>query len=107
VNDSPSVPHIGTITMPTCAVATGSAALSSLPSNGTWTLTRSPGAVITTGTGTSTTVSGIPAGTYTFEVTSSGGCSSSVSSGVVINAQPVLPANPAQTIDCALGQAKV
>jgi gliding motility-associated-like protein len=106
VNSSPSAPHIGTITMPTCVVATGSVALSSLPSTGTWTLTRNPGAVTTTSTGTSTTLSGIPAGTFTFIVTSSGGCSSSASSGVVINAQPSPPESPVQTIDCTLGTGK-
>ena len=52
VNANPATPVVGTITPPTCQVATGRVALSSLPSSGTWTLTRSPDGVINTGTGT-------------------------------------------------------
>ncbi|MDQ0476861.1 PA14 domain-containing protein [Chryseobacterium sp. MDT2-18] len=62
-----SAPTIGTITQPTCSTATGSVILNGLPT-GSWSLTRSPGNVITTGTGTSTTISGLAAGTYTYSV---------------------------------------
>ena len=106
VNTILSTPVVGTITRPTCAVATGSVLLSGLPSTGTWTLTRSPGGMTTTGTGTSVTISGLAAGTYTYTVTSSEGCTSSASSNVVIPAQPVSPASPVQTVDCALGSVK-
>ena len=106
VNAVPSAPVIGTITKPTCAVATGSVVLSGLPSTGAWTITRSPGGITTSGTGTTVTISAIPSGTYTFIVTSSTGCSSSASSNVVIPAQPASPANPVQTIDCTLGIGK-
>ncbi|MBN2275698.1 MAG: hypothetical protein JXK95_15320, partial [Bacteroidales bacterium] len=61
-----TAPTIGTITQPTCAVSTGSVVLSGLPSTGTWTLTRTPGGTTTSGTGTSTTLSGLPTGTYTY-----------------------------------------
>src|SRR5664280_1147418 len=91
---TPSAPVVGTITQPTCSVATGSVALSGLPSSGTWTLTRTPGAATTAGTGTTITVSGIPAGSYTYTVTNSVGCTSVASASVVINAQPVTPAAP-------------
>src|SRR5659263_319074 len=47
-------PKVGGITQPTCDLPAGSVILGGLPSSGTWTLTRMPGAVITTGTGTST-----------------------------------------------------
>ncbi|TRX21392.1 T9SS sorting signal type C domain-containing protein [Flavobacterium franklandianum] len=68
VNTSPSAPTIGTTTQPTCSTATGSVVLGSLPS-GSWVLTRSPGSITTTGTGTSTTISGLAAGTtYTYSV---------------------------------------
>ena len=87
VNPLPSAPTVGTITQPTCTVATGSVVLSGLPA-GNWTLTRNPGAVVTNGTGASTTISGLAAGTYTYTVTNAAGCTSAVSGNVVINAQP-------------------
>jgi gliding motility-associated-like protein len=99
---TPSAPVAGTITQPTCAVSTGSVVLSSLPS-GTWTLTRSPGSVTTSGTGTSTTVSSIPQGTYTYTVTNSSGCISTASAGITINAPPSAPGTPEFTTDCTLG----
>ena len=92
-------PTIGTIMHPTCALATGSVGLSGLPASGTWTLTRNPDLVITNGTGTSTTITGIPAGTYTFTVTNASGCTSAASSNVVINAQPATPIAPTITAD--------
>ena len=79
VNTSPSAPSIGTITQPTCALATGSVVLNGLPASGTWTL--NPGSI--TGTGTSTTISGLSAGTYNYTV-SNGTCTSSASSDVVL-----------------------
>jgi len=106
VSANPSAPVVGTITRPTCALATGSVVLSSLPSTGIWTLTCTPGGVITTGTGTSTTISGLAPGTYTFKVTNAALCISSASSNVVIPAQPVSPSVPAQTVDCTLGLSK-
>ncbi|HAQ19735.1 MAG TPA: hypothetical protein DCR40_10960, partial [Prolixibacteraceae bacterium] len=69
VNPFPTAPTVGTITQPTCTLATGSIVLNGLPATGTWTLTRSPGGTTTTGTGTSSTVSLLAAGTYTFTVT--------------------------------------
>ena len=106
VNANPSVPITGTITQPTCSLATGSVVLTGLPSIGTWTITRTPGEVISTGTGTNTTISGIPSGSYTFKVADSAGCVSTESANVIINAQPALPASPTQTVDCTLGYGK-
>lgn len=68
VNIVPPAPVVGSITQPTCALATGSVVLNGLPSSGTWTLTRNDG-VTTTGTGSSTTLSNLPTGTYTYTVT--------------------------------------
>ena len=68
VNSSPLAPSIGTITQPTCLTATGSVVISGLPGSGTWILTRSPGDVTTTGTGTSTSISGLSPGTFTYSV---------------------------------------
>jgi hypothetical protein len=59
-----------------------------LPSSGTWTVTRSPGGTTTTGSGTSTTVSGLPQGTCTFTVTGATGGTSLASANVIINAVP-------------------
>jgi gliding motility-associated-like protein len=102
VNAVPSAPLIGTITDPTCAVATGSVILNGLPS-GTWSLTRNPGDIVTSGTGTSTTISGLSPGTYSFTVTNSGGCSSTASANVVIDDQPPIPGEPVISIDCSRG----
>jgi hypothetical protein len=85
---------IGTITHPTCLVTTGSVSISGLPSSGTWTLTRSPGGNTTSGSGTTTSVSGLAAGTYTFTVTNAEGCTSPASANAVINVQPSTPSAP-------------
>ena len=94
VNVSPTPPSTGTITQPTCVVTTGSVVLSDLPSSGTWTLTRNPGAVTSTGTGTTTTVSDLAPGFYTFTVKDATGCESASTGNVIINAVPSPPAAP-------------
>ena len=90
---TPTAPTIGTITQPTCSVATGSVVLTGLPNTGSWTITRSPGGITTNGSGTSTTISGLATGTYTYTV-SNGTCTSPSSSNVVINAAPSTPTAP-------------
>lgn len=87
-------PLPGTITPPTCISATGSVGMSGLPSSGTWTLTRYPGTIQTKGTGTSTVVSDLPAGTFNFSLTSEAGCISLLSTNVIIPAQPPIPSAP-------------
>ncbi len=91
---TPTPPVVGTITQPTCALSTGSVALSGLPATGIWTITRSPGGIITTGTGTTRTITGLEAGSYTFTVRNASGCTSAASDQVVINEQPVTPTAP-------------
>jgi uncharacterized repeat protein (TIGR03803 family) len=81
---NPSPPAAGTITQPTCALSTGSVVLNGLPSTGTWTLTRTPGGTTSTGTGSSSTVSGLSPGTYTFTVTNASGNTSAASSNIII-----------------------
>jgi gliding motility-associated-like protein len=93
-NTTPPPPSVGTITAPTCALATGSVILSGLPATGTWTLTGYPGTITSTGTGTSSTVSGLSSGTYNFTVSSQAGCTSGLSANVVIPSQPVTPSPP-------------
>ncbi len=66
---APSVPTVGTLTQPTCMVATGSVVLNGLPSSGMWTLTRVQDGSTITGTGTTTTLSGLNPGTYSYTVT--------------------------------------
>ena len=97
INVQPSIPPaptVGTITPPGCTLATGSVLLSGLPATGTWTLIRYPGTVITTGTGVSTTLNGLPPGTYNYTVTTAAGCLSVASANVVIPVQPATPAAP-------------
>ena len=91
---APPAPLIGTITQPTCEVSTGSVILNGLPATGTWILIRYPGDVPTTGTGTTATVTGLAAGTYSFTVTSAEGCISVRSADAVINKQADVPDPP-------------
>lgn len=106
VNAIPSAPAVGTITKPTCTVATGSVILNSLPSSGAWIITRKPGDITTAGTGTTTTISDLAAGTYSFTVTNSTGCVSAASANVIMPVQPTAPSAPEQTIDCSAGAGK-
>ncbi|SMO79341.1 Por secretion system C-terminal sorting domain-containing protein [Flavobacterium resistens] len=79
-------PSIGTITNITCTNS-GTVVLNDLPTTGTWTLERSPSGAPIYGTGSTTTISNLPAGTYTFRVTNSNGCKSPASSEVKITNQ--------------------
>ena len=90
----PSAPAVGAITQPTCTVSTGSVVLSGLPSTGTWTLTRFPDNITFQSSGTSTTLSGLPVGTYTYTVTNASGLTSEASSEIIINVAPGTPAIP-------------
>ncbi len=97
INDPPVVPSPpvpGEVTHPSCSSPTGTVQLSGLPSTGTWSVTRTPGDVVTTGSGSSTLIAGIPAGSYTFTVTNEAGCTSGPSSAVVIIQGPALPDAP-------------
>jgi len=85
---SPSTPVIGTITAPTCFLATGSFLLSGLPATGPWILSRFPDNVTLSGSGTNMTISGLAAGTYKYAVTNSTGCISALSMNIVIPVQP-------------------
>jgi gliding motility-associated-like protein len=99
----PAPPAAGLITQPSCDLSTGSIELNGLIETGIWTLTRYPGTVILSGTGISTTISGLPAGTYNFTLANAAGCVSVPSANVLINAQPPSPSVPAQITDCTLG----
>ena len=81
-------PTLGTVNHPNCAVTTGSIPLSGLPSSGTWTIIANPntaGLTGLTGSGGTTTVAGLVAGTtYTFAVSNTT-CTSPVTTNVVVN----------------------
>jgi hypothetical protein len=89
INALPDTPIIGSITQPTCTVA-GSVDLNGLPS-GNWTLIRTPGNIITTGSGTNKTISGLSPGTYTFSVNNAGsGLSAEYFNNMTLTGTPVL-----------------
>jgi gliding motility-associated-like protein len=91
VSSVPGTPVTGTVTQPvTCDASSGSVVLSGLPASGTWTV--NPGNI--TGTGTTTTVTGLSGGTYNFTVTSASGCTSPATAPVVINTVPGAPSEP-------------
>ncbi len=89
----PTAPTVQNITQPNC-YALGSIALSNLPLNGNWTLTRFPGEFDTTSNGSNCTILGLPSGNYTFHVTNSAGCTSNVSANANINTPPEVPTPP-------------
>ncbi len=92
VFSNPSTPVVGTITQPSCSTPTGSVTLSGLPSSGNWTITRTPGSITYTGSGTTYTVNNLPPNTtYTFCVMSSNNCNSPSTNDAVINAIPGAP----------------
>ncbi|MDP4291984.1 MAG: T9SS type A sorting domain-containing protein, partial [Bacteroidota bacterium] len=83
---APVAPTVGTITQPNCVIETGSVELTGLPS-GNWII--NPGAI--SGTGTTTTISGLLAGTYNYTITNATGCTSLASADIVIEAKPSTP----------------
>ncbi|MVM31635.1 tandem-95 repeat protein [Spirosoma sp. HMF4905] len=87
VNSTLATPTLGSPTQPTCSVATGTFSISNYNASATYTI--SPSAGVTQSGATITA----PAGTYTVQATI-GGCSSSASSGVTLNAAPATPATP-------------
>ncbi len=85
-----SAPTAGTITQPTCAVATGSFTIASFESTSTYTFTPSGPTV----DGTAGVVTLAAGATYTFTETNAAGCESAASLDVVIDAQPATPSAP-------------
>jgi len=87
---APTAPLVGTVTQPTCTLATGSIELTGLPS-GNWTLNTPNGPV--SGSGATYVVSGLAPNTYTFTVTV-GDCTSTASVAQQINPEAAAPAAP-------------
>jgi gliding motility-associated-like protein len=99
VTATPLAPIVGTITQPTCSVASGSVALSGLPAPGTWTVTANPGGATISNIGTTAVFSGLSPNTYTFTVTNASGCTSVASGTVTVLAQPALPLPPSGSLN--------
>ena len=93
-SQTPTPPVVGTVMQPTCMVTTGSVLLSGLPSTGSWILSRYPGTIISQGTGTAVTISGLAGGTYNYTVTNSTECVSGLSANMIISSQPTIPSAP-------------
>ena len=84
---TPAAPSLGTVTQPTCTVATGSFTITDY--NAAYTYTVTPSAGVSQSGATITA----PAGSYTVTATL-GSCTSAASSSVTVNAQPATPATP-------------
>ncbi len=108
VNTNPTAPVVGTIIQPTCSTPAGSVVLNGLPSTGSWTITRTPGGVTYTGTGTSYTVNNLPSdNSYTFTVTNNNSCVSLSSTSVGIDGIPSIPTLGGDDVVCVGGTAIV
>ncbi|HEX2974464.1 MAG TPA: hypothetical protein VHO68_00895, partial [Bacteroidales bacterium] len=97
VYEIPPAPESGTLIQPTCLKPTGSITLQRLPPLGNWELTRLPDRTKISGKGISTIISGLNPGTYSFYITNSSGCSSSISKEMTID--PVPPSQPIKVTD--------
>ncbi|BDB53823.1 hypothetical protein GENT5_01280 [Flavobacterium ammoniigenes] len=92
----PAAPTIGTVTQVACPTpVTSSIQLTGLPVDVTapinnYTITTSPGGATFSANTATYSVTGLPAGSYTFTATVDG-CASNASSAAVINALPVCP----------------
>ena len=87
-----SAPTVGIPVQPTCTVATGNVTLNDLPGN--WTLTSNTGSIIS-GSGSSTNITSLNPGTYSYTVKNTAtNCISVTSSNVVIGTQPFTPSAP-------------
>jgi gliding motility-associated-like protein len=106
VSSNPVIPVAETVLNPTCSLPTGSVLLTGLPATGTWTLTRFPGGITTSGSGASTTVSDLQSGIYRFSVTNENSCISESSAEILISSQPQPPAAPVQSVNCSQGYGK-
>ncbi|MEA9412831.1 gliding motility-associated C-terminal domain-containing protein [Flavobacterium sp. PL02] len=84
---TPVTPILGTVTQPTCAIATGSFTITNYDATYTYTFTPNTGVSVS-----ATGVVTAPEGNYT--VTATLGACTSPSANTIVNAQPVTPAQP-------------
>ncbi|WP_264520913.1 beta strand repeat-containing protein [Flavobacterium sp. N1994] len=87
VTAMPVQPTLGTVTQPTCAVATGSFSIANYDASYTYAVTPATGVTI------AGSVITAPAGTYTVKATS-GTCTSVASASATVNTQPATPVQP-------------
>ena len=104
VNPIPETPVIALINQPTCTLGTASVVLTNLPVSGTWSLTSTPAAISASGTGISTTLSGLEPGTYNVFVTSASGCTYELPTVIVIDEPPVIPNIADQSVSIKTGE---
>jgi photosystem II stability/assembly factor-like uncharacterized protein len=91
VNPRPGTPYVGNLGQPTCTNPSGFIKLANLPQGGPWVLWDLVNSTEITGTGSSKTITGLPAGTYNYIVTNSLGCVSQETGEIVLNPQPIPP----------------
>jgi len=77
-------PPIAVTVQPTCNAPDGSLILNGLPPEGTWTLTQFPELTTITGRGTTTAITGLKPGFYSYAVMNESGCSSDKSMEIEI-----------------------
>jgi len=92
IYSTPVAPIIGAVTQPDCSVSTGSFTITNYDASYTYTVAPSTGVTVS---GNKVTA---PAGTYSVTASSSAGCTSPVSSSVIVTAQPLTPAAPTASV---------
>jgi len=88
---TPAAPTVGTITQPTCAIATGTIPLTA-PASCTFSITGSGG------TYQASPFTNVVTGTYTVWAQNASGCISATGTSAVINTQPVTPSVPSLSV---------
>jgi hypothetical protein len=84
----PLAPSLSSVAQPTCSVATGSFTITNYDASFTYAVNPSTGVTVSGNTITA------PAGAYTVTATAEGGCTSSPSTTITVNAQPLSPVQP-------------
>ncbi|MBK7525353.1 MAG: hypothetical protein IPI53_14705 [Saprospiraceae bacterium] len=92
INSNPAVPFVNIPVQPTCYNPSGSVMLQNLPSTENWTITRSPGGNVYSGSGNSFLISDLPIlQSYHFVVVNQAGCTSLPSAQILIGNIPTDP----------------
>ncbi|MBK8623012.1 MAG: Ig-like domain-containing protein [Saprospiraceae bacterium] len=108
VYQNPQPPMVTSVVHPTCIIPTGTAQLTGLPLLSPWELEVLPGGQTLTGSATEFSVSGLtPATDFTFLVTDSNGCVSSLSLPVSILPIPADPVLSGDSVACVGTTAQV
>ncbi|MEI8204072.1 MAG: hypothetical protein WCH34_13710 [Bacteroidota bacterium] len=99
-----TAPIIDSVIQTSCDLSTGGVILKGLPAIGTWTLIKNPGGDTVSGLGTTSIITNLLAGTYSFAVINSLGCISNESANLIINPQPILsiPTGESSQLFCSV-----